>query len=349
MGRPEPLSANHPHQQQGLSSFHETRDTRQGVRLARGAGCPLGRREFRGFHETRDTNHGFFSPWVRMGRTIRNPRPDRRTRRPVAAFLRVVARHGAAMARHGRHGPPRATVRAPSAPATGPFGFSRNTRHETRLLRPSEPPRPPTSRCFSVHNCSLLFGIVQQKILHLSQCPLSVHTGNAACKVFTKHESRNTVFPVPAATPRRATPSPTNGFFTKHETRNTNHGFFASLPTISHDFPRFPGISRHFPAPPPDQMPGLRPPFSLSLTTNAVAEAPVARSLLSCALWRGNGAAWAAWGAPSRCPSTIRTSNRAFRAFTKHETRDTAIAWRAARGALWAGANSVVFTNHGFF
>ena len=38
--------------------------------------------------------------------------------RPVAAFLRVVARHGAAMARHGRHGAPRATVRAPSSTAT---------------------------------------------------------------------------------------------------------------------------------------------------------------------------------------------------------------------------------------
>ena len=32
--------------------------------------------------------------------------------------------------------------------------------------------------------------------------------------------------------------------------------------------------------------------------------------------------------------------------FTKHETRDTALAWREARGALWAGANSEVFTNH---
>ena len=37
------------------------------------------------------------------------------------------------MGRHGRHGPPRAAVRAPSAPATAPFGFSRNTRHETRI------------------------------------------------------------------------------------------------------------------------------------------------------------------------------------------------------------------------
>ena len=53
--------------------------------------------------------------------------------------------------------------------------------------------------------------------------------------VFTKHGplcfSRDTnhatwFFPVPQATPRRATPSPTNGFFTRHESRDTNHGFF---------------------------------------------------------------------------------------------------------------------------
>ena len=56
MGRPEPLSAHRPHQQQGLS----------------------------GFQETRDPNHGLY-------------------RRPVAAFLRVVAqllrRYGVAMER----------------------------------------------------------------------------------------------------------------------------------------------------------------------------------------------------------------------------------------------------------
>ena len=51
---------------------------------------------------------------------------------------------------------------------------------------------------------------------------------------------------------------------------------------------------------------------------------PAPRSLLACALWRGMGgygAAWAAWGAPSRCPRTIRASNRAIRVFTNHETR----------------------------
>ena len=105
-------------------------------------------------HETRDTNHGLYAfhesqlPYPRFPTISHDfpapPPPLRRSsvhapsaflgqppglpRRPVTAFLRVVARHGAAMARHGRHGAPRAAVRAPSAPATGPFGFSRITR-----------------------------------------------------------------------------------------------------------------------------------------------------------------------------------------------------------------------------
>ena len=48
-------------------------------------------------HETR-TLSPLGSPWVRKGRTIRNPRPYRRARRPVATFLRVVVRHWAAWA-----------------------------------------------------------------------------------------------------------------------------------------------------------------------------------------------------------------------------------------------------------
>ena len=57
----------------------------------------------------------------------------------------------------------------------------------------------------------------------------------------TRHESRplcfspatrraTRFFPVPPATPGRATPSPANGFFTNHETRDTNHGLYAFLP-----------------------------------------------------------------------------------------------------------------------
>ena len=64
-------------------------------------------------------------------------------------------------------------------------------------------------------------------------------------------------------------PGPPTMVFTKHETRNTNHGLHAfhesQLPT--HDFPPFPTISRHFPAPPPpsaDQVSTRRPPFLVS-------------------------------------------------------------------------------------
>ena len=49
------------------------------------------------------------------------------------------------------------------------------------------------------------------------------HAGNTACWVFTSHETRNKVFPVPPAAPRRATRNPTNRFsrITRHETRIT--------------------------------------------------------------------------------------------------------------------------------
>ncbi len=118
------------------------------------------------FWFSRNTRHEsrLFSPWMHKGRTIRNRRLDRRARRPVAAFLRVVARHGAAMARHGRHGRP-------------------------------EPLLP----------CSRLFGIVQKKILRLSQCPLSVLTGNRAGKAFTNHETRDK----------------NHGLYAFHQTRDT--------------------------------------------------------------------------------------------------------------------------------
>ena len=135
-----------------FSGIYETRNPRHGVIWARGAS----RREFRGFHESRDTKHetrlfqtrNTVFPWFVWCSLVLKPfslffRPERRCRlrvmtpllgtknpicnrrgqvgwgqksRPVAAFLRVAARHGAAMARHGRHGA-RAAVRAPSAPS----------------------------------------------------------------------------------------------------------------------------------------------------------------------------------------------------------------------------------------
>ena len=107
----------------------------------------------------------------------------------ITAF--VVARHGAAMVRHGRHGRP-------------------------------EPLLP----------CSRLFGIVQQKILRLSQCPLSVLTGNGAGKVFTNHKTRDK----------------NHGLYAFHQTRETNHESrnFAARSRLP--CPTFPTISRYSPA-----------------------------------------------------------------------------------------------------
>ena len=123
-----------------------------------------------GHHEM----HGFCGPvvgrkWMtQVDAQPETPARDRRARRPVAAFLRVVGRYGAAMARHGRH------------------------------------------------------------IVPLSRCPRAVRAGSTASWVFMNHAIRFS--PAPPATPRRATPSPANGFFTKRESRDTNHGFVESLP-----------------------------------------------------------------------------------------------------------------------
>ncbi len=119
MGRPEPLSAHHPRQQQGLSGFHGSRDSRHSYCLARG----VSQREFRGFHETRDTRHEsrllcfpthHFPPFptishdfpafpgpptppppIKCPRAVRLSWSAARTaapRRPVTAFLRAVGR-----------------------------------------------------------------------------------------------------------------------------------------------------------------------------------------------------------------------------------------------------------------
>ena len=64
--------------------------------------------------------------------------------------------------------------------------------------------------------------------------------------------------PVPPAASRRATSSPTNGF-----SRNTRHGPFR----ISHEFPRFPTISRTPPTPPDVHVPVS---ISVGLAASAV-------------------------------------------------------------------------------
>ncbi len=71
-----------PLRQQGLLGFHQPRDTQHGFSLFLSLRRLQGEQPQprpTGFHDTRDTNHEL-------------------CRRPVAAFLRVVARHGAAWA-----------------------------------------------------------------------------------------------------------------------------------------------------------------------------------------------------------------------------------------------------------
>ena len=172
---------------------------------------------------------------------------------PIAAFLRIVARQGAAMARHGRHGAPRAAIRTPSAPATAPFGFSRNTKHETRntaitvvrfsvgargVASPETAVRttaPAGKSMFSssplftiVHYCSPLFS---KKILSCASAlvppgrcfPARCGAAWAAWAAWgaPSHCSRTVL-----------TSNRTIRVFTKHETRDTNHGFFAHAAAV---------------------------------------------------------------------------------------------------------------------
>ncbi len=149
------------------------------------------------------------------------------------------ARHGAAMARHGRPPSP--------APATRPAWFSRITASSAFLARrppdiPSganQPPRPCFSRDTS-HETRITKH--ESRLLRFSRCfPASC---GAAWGGYGAAWA--------AASPAPATRPVWLSRITRHETRIT--AFFritASLPTISHDFPPFPGISHHFPAPPP--------------------------------------------------------------------------------------------------
>ena len=115
----------------------------------------------------------------------------------------------------------------------------------------------------------------------------------------------------------------------------TNHNFpthhFPRFPTISHDFPAFPG-----PPPPP---PPIKCPRAVRLSWSAARTAApcrAARSLLSCALWRGMGRLWRGMGGGSpphgqhglSCSPAVRyffwsEPGPPTMVFTKHETRDT--------------------------
>ncbi len=152
------------------------------------------------------------------------------------ARSRGLARHGAAMARHERPSSP--------APTTRPVGFSRIRKHETRItafILPRDtkhgmyrrsvrhgsesvtsrktyagPPFPcARSRGLARHGAAMA-----RHGRPSSPAPATRPVGFSRIR---KHETRNTIFPVPAAIPRRATPSPANRFsrITRHETRIT--------------------------------------------------------------------------------------------------------------------------------
>ena len=175
---------------------------------------------------------------------------------------------------------PPATPRRTTASPTN--GFSRITRHETRITAffpPDNESLPRDNeflpleygffRIFTVllpHN-SPQFPTIRRNSSDTDRAAVRAQSAPATRPVgfsrITRQETRNLFFPCPPATPRRATASPANGFsrITRHETRIT--AFFritSSLYTISHHFPRFPGISR--PPPPPSavlaRLPGAR-------------------------------------------------------------------------------------------
>ena len=102
--------------------------------------------------------------------------------------------------------------------------------------------------------------------------------GNTAGWVFTSHESRNMFFPCPPATPRRATPSPANGFFTNHESRNTNHGLYAFVAAFLRAVARHrAAMARH--GRPPSPAPATRPVGFSPATNHATCFSPALRRL----------------------------------------------------------------------
>ena len=144
------------------------------------------------------------------------------------------------------------------------FHESRDTRHETRLFC--------FSRCFP-SRCGAEWAAMARHGRPPSPAPATRpvrFSRITAFMLFTSHESRNMVFPCPSGGFKESNPKPNQPVF--HESRDTRHETrLFCFPT--HHFPQFPGISRHYsapPHPPTDQGFARRPPFWASLRTSAV-------------------------------------------------------------------------------
>ena len=182
----------------------------------KGAGCPLGRPEFRGFHETRDTKHEsrlFFESrpllWRGMERLWRGMGGDRPPHRQHG-FMHFTNHETQDT---GLLGAPRKPARIPR--------FSRNTRHETRITAFFRT----TAFVVARHGAAMA--------RHGRRPPPA-----PATRVYAFHETRDSRH---GFAWRAAQASANSEVFTKHETRDTNHGLYAFLPTISRHFPLFPG------------------------------------------------------------------------------------------------------------
>ena len=133
MGRPEQLFVRPPHQQQGLSGFHETRDTRHESRLL----C-FPTHHFPLFPTISRHFPAPPPPSADQVSTRRPPflvsRPDCRAAPPGHCF---PARCGAAMARHERHIAPEpvSARRQPQLPPPSGFVPLRRTPNETMLRK----------------------------------------------------------------------------------------------------------------------------------------------------------------------------------------------------------------------
>ena len=140
-------------------------------------------------HESRDTNHGFYVFLFTIVHYCS----------PLFAIVRQKILSGT-------------SVPAPSTLATRPVRFSRITKHESRntafMLFTKHESRHfwPPGRCFPARWGAAWGG-------YGAAWAAAVHTGNAACKVFTKHETRVTK----------------HGLYAFHETRITDFTAARSL------------------------------------------------------------------------------------------------------------------------